>query len=669
MQHQDLELNKLEASAIPSTTVDLSLSSQKPEGQNTSPMLLLQSQSSYNAGTGFQTDPSCIYPSCGTQAPGMFHSPNVGGNIPDFGDNFFQNDDVTPITMPSQFNIGSCEFQQSSHGMFEGPYSYDSSVMDKQPMKPPVSFGDNTRSGNIPHQKVDEPVFAYEGTFQSFPAMDTHYQQQLLNQNTKPFVRSGLFSPHQNVFPESHTDYTNLDKKMATYSPIQAYSGNSNTCSRGETTFQNYDHPFPGNTLPQSDVCYPCRDVPFRNSYGIDHSSLQIQRQMSHHGQLNLTLPPPRPNDGLKYHMGSPTTSPTSLSSRSSPSSGHEGPQREGMLCAVCGDNAACQHYGVRTCEGCKGFFKRTVQKNAKYVCLADKNCPVDKRRRNRCQFCRFQKCLSVGMVKEVVRTDSLKGRRGRLPSKPKSPQESSPSPPVSLITLLVRAHLDSSPDKSSHCYSKYEVPCTKSEGCTEKTANMFYDLITSSVNIIKAWSTKVPGFSDICQEDQNMLFKSASLELFVLRLSYRMQGNTDNVIFENGTVLHRKQCEEIFGDWINSIADFSTSLYRMSLDISALACMEALTLITLRHGLKNQAKMEEVQMKIIDSLRDHCVYNSEAQKKPNYFSSILGKVAELRTLSRQGIQRMELLKMDTSEVSPAPTMIEDIFLSSELPF
>ena len=64
------------------------------------------------------------------------------------------------------------------------------------------------------------------------------------------------------------------------------------------------------------------------------------------------------------------------------------------MLCAVCGDNAACQHYGVRTCEGCKGFFKRTVQKNAKYVCLADKNCPVDKRRRNRCQFCRFQKVL-----------------------------------------------------------------------------------------------------------------------------------------------------------------------------------------------------------------------------------------------------------------------------------
>ena len=161
---------------------------------------------------------------------------------------------------------------------------------------------------------------------------------------------------------------------------------------------------------------------------------------------------------------GAHSTSGSSASTASSASSSahssvHEhgqqgsGPQhgqgtRSGhSLCAVCGDTAACQHYGVRTCEGCKGFFKRTVQKGAKYACLGTKDCIVDKRRRNRCQFCRFQKCLAVGMVKEVVRTDDLKGRRGRLPSKPKSPQESPPSPPVSTITALVRAHLDTNPD------------------------------------------------------------------------------------------------------------------------------------------------------------------------------------------------------------------------------
>lgn len=55
-----------------------------------------------------------------------------------------------------------------------------------------------------------------------------------------------------------------------------------------------------------------------------------------------------------------------------------------------------------------------------------------------------------------VVRTDSLKGRRGRLPSKPKSPQEPSPpSPPVSLISALVRAHVDSNPAMTSLDYSR----------------------------------------------------------------------------------------------------------------------------------------------------------------------------------------------------------------------
>ena len=57
-----------------------------------------------------------------------------------------------------------------------------------------------------------------------------------------------------------------------------------------------------------------------------------------------------------KYQLQSPTTPPTPGSNRSP--APREGQVKESLLCAVCGDNAACQHYGVRTCEGCKGFFK-----------------------------------------------------------------------------------------------------------------------------------------------------------------------------------------------------------------------------------------------------------------------------------------------------------------------
>lgn len=53
------------------------------------------------------------------------------------------------------------------------------------------------------------------------------------------------------------------------------------------------------------------------------------------------------------------------------------------------------------SCEGCKGFFKRTIRKELSYTCRDEKNCTIDKRQRNRCQYCRYQKCLAQGMKRE----------------------------------------------------------------------------------------------------------------------------------------------------------------------------------------------------------------------------------------------------------------------------
>ena len=72
-------------------------------------------------------------------------------------------------------------------------------------------------------------------------------------------------------------------------------------------------------------------------------------------------------------------------------------------LCSICGDRASGKHYGVFSCEGCKGFFKRTVRKDLSYACREDRNCVIDKRHRNRCQYCRYQKCLAMGMKREAV--------------------------------------------------------------------------------------------------------------------------------------------------------------------------------------------------------------------------------------------------------------------------
>lgn len=67
-------------------------------------------------------------------------------------------------------------------------------------------------------------------------------------------------------------------------------------------------------------------------------------------------------------------------------------------LCVVCGDRASGRHYGAISCEGCKGFFKRSIRKQLGYQCRGSKNCEVTKHHRNRCQYCRLQKCLACGM-------------------------------------------------------------------------------------------------------------------------------------------------------------------------------------------------------------------------------------------------------------------------------
>ena len=70
------------------------------------------------------------------------------------------------------------------------------------------------------------------------------------------------------------------------------------------------------------------------------------------------------------------------------------------QTCLVCSDIATGRHYGVISCEGCKGFFKRSIRKDMRYACRNGGDCPIDRSQRNRCRRCRLNKCLKMGMKK-----------------------------------------------------------------------------------------------------------------------------------------------------------------------------------------------------------------------------------------------------------------------------
>ena len=71
--------------------------------------------------------------------------------------------------------------------------------------------------------------------------------------------------------------------------------------------------------------------------------------------------------------------------------------------CKVCKDHSSGKHYGIFACDGCAGFFKRSIRRSRSYVCKAKSpgTCTVDKTHRNQCRACRLVKCVDAGMNKD----------------------------------------------------------------------------------------------------------------------------------------------------------------------------------------------------------------------------------------------------------------------------
>ncbi|VDD77213.1 unnamed protein product [Mesocestoides corti] len=99
--------------------------------------------------------------------------------------------------------------------------------------------------------------------------------------------------------------------------------------------------------------------------------------------------------------------------------------------CRVCGGPSSGFHFGALTCEGCKGFFRRTVHSSSIPQCLGNQTCRITPSNRNMCKSCRFKKCLEVGMSQKrsrvgrqpnaikyyCVREISQREQNGALPS------------------------------------------------------------------------------------------------------------------------------------------------------------------------------------------------------------------------------------------------------------
>ncbi|XP_078482124.1 nuclear receptor isoform X1 [Ciona intestinalis] len=219
-----------------------------------------------------------------------------------------------------------------------------------------------------------------------------------------------------------------LSPVIATHNPhaqVQHFVGFQHTSQPGADHLHNTPYPIafgnpqraPGSFVPLGENEPPEHCTPSVNGRSYNSNAISLYGYNHHPSSPNVSSPletgwpdnTPSPNNGR-----TPTFE--ELRWRDAYRNIPARAQIEIIPCKVCGDKSSGIHYGVITCEGCKGFFRRSQQNNYAYSCPRHGNCIIDRSNRNRCQHCRLQKCLRAGMSKDAVKFGRMsKKQRDRL--------------------------------------------------------------------------------------------------------------------------------------------------------------------------------------------------------------------------------------------------------------
>ncbi|XP_066141552.1 nuclear hormone receptor HR96 isoform X2 [Euwallacea fornicatus] len=81
-------------------------------------------------------------------------------------------------------------------------------------------------------------------------------------------------------------------------------------------------------------------------------------------------------------------------------------------ICGVCGDKALGYNFNAVTCESCKAFFRRNALIQKEFRCPFTNDCKITTVTRRFCQKCRLDKCISIGMCKDLIMSDEDKAQK-----------------------------------------------------------------------------------------------------------------------------------------------------------------------------------------------------------------------------------------------------------------
>nr|UYF12196.1 estrogen receptor 2 [Pelodiscus sinensis] len=354
-----------------------------------------------------------------------------------------------------------------------------------------------------------------------------------------------------------------------------------------------------------------------------------------------------------------------------SPAVNSPGSKRDAHFCAVCSDYASGYHYGVWSCEGCKAFFKRSIQGHNDYICPATNQCTIDKNRRKSCQACRLRKCCEVGMMKcgsrrdrcgyRIIRRHRNSEDQAHCSGKAKKNSENATRVKEILLSALnpeqfVLTLLEAEPPNVL-LVSRPNKPFTEASMMMSLTKLADKEL----VHMI-GWAKKIPGFIELSLYDQVRLLESCWMEVLMMGLMWRSIDYPGKLIFAPDLVLDRDEGKCVEG--ILEIFDMllaTTSRFReLKLQHKEYLCVKAMILLnSSMFSLSAATEEPESNRKLhhlLNTVIDALVWvisksGIPSQQQTTRMANLLMLLSHVRHASNKGMEH--LLSMKCKNVVP----------------
>ncbi|XP_032949103.1 bile acid receptor-like [Rhinolophus ferrumequinum] len=385
-------------------------------------------------------------------------------------------------------------------------------------------------------------------------------------------------------------------------------------------------------------------------------------------------------------------------------------------FCVVCGDKASGYHYNALTCEGCKGFFRRSITRNAVYSCKNGGHCEMDMYMRRKCQECRLKKCKAVGMLAECLLTEiQCKSKRLRknlkqtsFHSNIKVEEEGVDNKLVSSTTRSGKVIQESRElTQEEHqlinnivaAHQKYKIQLEETKTFLQDYANPELSFLRLSEIVLHIqglmdFTKGLPGFENLTNEDQTALWKGSRTEVMFLHgaqlynqnkcLSSASESTTMRILNHsyhsltchnqsgNGSVIYSM---ETFGngdcptmltgiseEFISTLLYFYRRMSELNITDTEYAVLAATTVFfSDRPCLKNKQHVENLQEPILQILYKYSkIYHPEDLQ---HFARLIGRLTELRTLSHNHAEILSIWK--TKDPKLASLLSEKWYLYS----